>query len=55
MAEYHLLGVNGISIIGHGSSSVQAIKNMVLRANEMHQKQLVKKMTNAISEYSIKN
>jgi glycerol-3-phosphate acyltransferase PlsX len=50
-----LLGVNGISIIGHGSSSVSAIKNMVLRANEMHQKQLVKKMTNAISEYSTKN
>lgn len=50
-----LLGVNGISIIGHGSSSVRAIKNMVLRANEMHQKQLIKKMSNAISEYSIKN
>lgn len=50
-----LLGVNGISIIGHGSSSVLAMKNMVLRANDMHQKQLVKKMTNAISEYSIKN
>jgi glycerol-3-phosphate acyltransferase PlsX len=50
-----LLGVNGISIIGHGSSSVKAIKNMVLRANEMHQKQLIKKMTKAISEYSIKN
>lgn len=50
-----LLGVNGISIIGHGSSSVRAVKNMVLRANEMHQKQLIKKMSNAISEYSIKN
>ena len=50
-----LLGINGISIIGHGSSSIKAIKNMVLRANEMHQKNLVKKMTNAISEYSIKN
>ena len=50
-----LLGVNGISIIGHGSSSVRAIKNMVLRANEMHQKQLIQKMTNAILEYSIKN
>ena len=49
-----LLGVNGISIIGHGSSSVRAIKNMVLRANEMHQKQLVQKMTNAILEYSVK-
>jgi phosphate acyltransferase len=50
-----LLGVNGISIIGHGSSSVKAIKNMVLRANEMHQKQLVQKMTTAISEYSVLN
>jgi glycerol-3-phosphate acyltransferase PlsX len=50
-----LLGVNGISIIGHGSSSILAMKNMVLRANEMHQKQLVQKMTKAISEYSIKN
>lgn len=50
-----LLGVNGISIIGHGSSSVKAMKNMVLRANEMHQKQLVQKMTKAISEYSVKN
>ncbi len=50
-----LLGINGISIIGHGSSSVKAIKNMVLRANEMHQKQLVQKMTKAISEYSVKN
>jgi len=50
-----LLGVNGISIIGHGSGSVRAIKNMVLRANEMHQKKLVQKMTSAISEYSIRN
>ena len=50
-----LLGVNGISIIGHGSSSVRAIKNMVLRANEMHQKQLIQKMTKAISEYSLSN
>ena len=50
-----LLGVNGISIIGHGSSSIKAIKNMVLRANEMHQKQLVQKMTKAISEYSVSN
>jgi glycerol-3-phosphate acyltransferase PlsX len=49
-----LLGVNGISIIGHGSSSVRAIKNMVLRANEMHKKNLVSKMIKAISEYSIK-
>jgi glycerol-3-phosphate acyltransferase PlsX len=49
-----LLGVNGISIIGHGSSSIKAIKNMVLRANEMHRRNLVSKMIKAISEYSIK-
>ena len=30
-----LLGVNGVSIIGHGSSSPQAIMNMILRAKEM--------------------
>ena len=48
-----LLGVNGISIIGHGSSSVLAIKNMVLRANEMHQKKLLGKMVKALSEYSV--
>ena len=50
-----LLGVNGITIIGHGSSSIRAIKNMVLRAYEMHKKKLVEKMTKAISEYSVSN
>ena len=49
-----LLGVNGISIIGHGSSTVRAIKNMVLRANEMHSRNLLTKMIKALSEYSIK-
>ena len=49
-----LLGVNGISIIGHGSSTVRAIKNMVLRANEMHSRNLLDKMIKALSEYSIK-
>lgn len=38
-----LLGINGISIIGHGSSSPMAIKNMVIRAKEMHDKHLIKK------------
>jgi glycerol-3-phosphate acyltransferase PlsX len=47
-----LLGVNGISIIGHGSSTPKAFKNMVLRANEMHQKNLVQKLTKSILEYS---
>jgi glycerol-3-phosphate acyltransferase PlsX len=30
-----LLGVNGISIIGHGGSTPKAVKNMILRAEEM--------------------
>jgi len=30
-----LLGVNGVTIIGHGSSTPKAIKNMILRADEM--------------------
>jgi glycerol-3-phosphate acyltransferase PlsX len=47
-----LLGVNGISIIGHGSSTPKAIKNMVLRAYEMHRKNLVDKISNSIKEYS---
>ncbi len=39
-----LLGVNGISIIGHGSSSPLAIKNMILKANEMFEKKLLLKL-----------
>jgi glycerol-3-phosphate acyltransferase PlsX len=33
-----LLGVNGVSIIGHGGSTPKAIKNMVYRAEEMVQR-----------------
>ena len=47
-----LLGINKISIIGHGSSSQMAIKNMVLRANEMHKKKLIEKISNSINQYS---
>lgn len=47
-----LLGVNGISIIGHGSSTPKAIRNMVLKANEMYKKDLVRKIENSIKEYS---
>ncbi len=48
-----LLGVNGISIIGHGSSSPLAIKNMILRAKEMHDKNLIKKFEEAIKAYAV--
>jgi phosphate acyltransferase len=30
-----LLGINGVSIIGHGKSTPKAIKNMILKAEEM--------------------
>lgn len=42
-----LLGVNGICIIGHGSSTPKAIKNMVLKAYEMYKTDLVKKIENS--------
>jgi phosphate acyltransferase len=47
-----LLGVNGICIIGHGSSSSLAIKNMVLKANEMYHKNLVNKIELSIKKYT---
>ncbi len=47
-----LLGANGISIIGHGSSSPLAIKNMVLRAKEMYEKNLIQKMEEALKIYA---
>lgn len=47
-----LLGVNGISIIGHGSSSVTAIKNMVLRAKEMFDKNLTLKIEESLKKYA---
>jgi len=47
-----LLGVNGVCIIGHGSSSVTAIKNMVLRAKEMYDKQLTYKIEESLTNYA---
>ena len=35
-----VLGVNGVSIIGHGSSSPKAIKNMIFKAAEVAKSQL---------------
>jgi glycerol-3-phosphate acyltransferase PlsX len=46
-----LLGLNGISIIGHGSSTSLAIKNMVLRAKEMHDKNLINKIEESLAQY----
>ncbi len=35
-----VLGVNGVSIIGHGKSTPKAIKNMILKAEEMVRKNI---------------
>jgi phosphate acyltransferase len=35
-----LLGVNGVTIIGHGSSTPKAMRNMILRAEEMVNKKI---------------
>jgi glycerol-3-phosphate acyltransferase PlsX len=47
-----LLGIKGICIVGHGSSTALAIKNMVLRAHEMHEKNLIRKIEHSINQYS---
>jgi len=56
--QYHggvpLLGVNGISIIGHGSSSPLAIKNMVLRAKEMYELNILQKFEESVKHYAKK-
>lgn len=48
-----LLGVNGITIIGHGSSSPLAIKNMIHKAAEAHRKDLLTKLASAIATRNI--
>ncbi len=48
-----LLGVKGISIIGHGSSTPKAVLNMVLKARIMYNKNLIGKIENSIKQYSV--
>ncbi len=48
-----LLGVDGITIIGHGSSSPLAIKNMIHKAAEAHRKDLLVKLAAAIASRNI--
>lgn len=47
-----LLGVNGVSIIGHGRSTPKAIKNMIYRAEEMVRHRIGSLIQNAVMEYS---
>jgi phosphate acyltransferase len=43
-----LLGVRGVTIIGHGRSTPKALKNMIFKAEEMVEKQIVEKIARAI-------
>ncbi|MBC8044825.1 MAG: phosphate acyltransferase PlsX [Rhizobacter sp.] len=43
-----LLGVNGISIIGHGKSSAKAIMNAIFRAEEMAQHRINERIAEAL-------
>lgn len=46
-----LLGVNGVSIIGHGGSSPKAIKNMIFRAEEMIQRKVNSQIQDTMLQY----
>lgn len=45
-----LLGVKGVVIIGHGKSTPYAIKNMLLRATEVVQKQINKRIEEVLAD-----
>jgi len=49
-----LLGVNGVTIIGHGSSTPKAIKNMILKAEEMIEKNVVERIKEGIAKEAAK-
>ncbi len=45
-----LLGVNGVSIIGHGGSTAKAIKNMIFKADEMVRNGVNRRIAEALAE-----
>jgi glycerol-3-phosphate acyltransferase PlsX len=49
-----LLGVDGNVIVGHGKSSPIAIKNMIIRAEELARKELTQEIKNKFSEFKEK-
>ncbi len=49
-----LLGVKGVSIIGHGGSTTLAVKNMVLRAEEVVNHNISKLIETAIGRLKVK-
>jgi glycerol-3-phosphate acyltransferase PlsX len=44
-----LLGVNGVSIIGHGGSTAKAVKNMIFKAEEMVRKDVNERIAEALA------
>ncbi|MEO8666767.1 MAG: phosphate acyltransferase PlsX, partial [Ignavibacteria bacterium] len=48
-----LLGINGVTIIGHGKSSPIAIKNMILKAEEMVRLKVNDKIRESIKNYEL--
>ena len=50
-----LLGVNGVSIIGHGKSTPYAIKKMIFRAEQVARLEINKKIEEAIKENKLIN
>ena len=44
-----VLGVNGVSIIGHGKSTPKAFKNMILKAEEMVKKNINRRIQEALA------
>jgi len=47
-----LLGVKGVSIIGHGGSTPKAIMNMIFRAEEMVQRKSTPRIEEAMMQYA---
>ena len=48
-----ILGVNGVTIVGHGKSSPEAIKNMIFKAVEIIKKEINKKIEIALNPQTI--
>lgn len=48
-----LLGINGVTIIGHGKSSPIAIKNMIYKAEEMVRLKVNEKIKESIKNYEL--
>jgi len=46
-----LLGVNGVSIIAHGSAGYRSIKNSILAAKKCIDENLIENTKNSISNY----